>query len=62
MKVHSFVSKLSVEAVRQMDDVINEWLAENHVSPRFVVQTIGSEGERQGHGRDPVLITSIWYE
>ena len=62
MKVHTFVSKVSVEALRQTDDVINDWLAQHQVAPRFIVQTVGCEGERHGHGQDPVLITSVWYE
>ncbi len=62
MRVHTFMSKLSVEAVQQTDDVINAWLADTKITPSFVVQTIGAEGERQGHGRDPVLVTSVWYE
>lgn len=62
MKVHTFVSKVSVEALRQADDVINDWLAQHQVAVKHIVQTVGSEGERQGHGTDPVLITSIWYD
>lgn len=62
MKVHTFVSKVSVEALRQTDTVINDWLEHHNATPRFIVQTVGSEGERQGHGQDPVLITSVWYD
>jgi hypothetical protein len=62
VKVHSFVCKVSIEAVQQMDEVMSAWMTENQVVPQFVVQTASAEGDRQGHGRDPVLITSIWYD
>lgn len=61
MQVQTFVGKMSVEALQQMDDHVNKWLAEHEVQPKFVCQTYGQERHHEGGHEDSVLITSIWY-
>jgi len=61
MRVQTFLSKLSLEAIKQTDAHINEWLEKNNVEPKFANQMFGYERHHH-HGEDePVVITAIWY-
>jgi len=62
MRVKTFVSKVGVDGLRQMDETINAWLDTNKIEPRFVTQTCGNERHSQHPEIDPVLVTSVWYE
>lgn len=62
MRVKTFLSKVGVDGLRQMDEDINEWLAKNNVEPRFVTQSCGNERHLQHPELEPVLVTSVWYE
>lgn len=61
MRVQTFMGKLGVEALRQMDEHINAWLEERQVTPRIVTQCFGHERPQGSHDVEPVVITSIWY-
>lgn len=61
MRVQTFVGRLSTEALRQMDEHINQWLESHKVEPRFVTQTFGQQMHREVTAQEPVVITSIWY-
>jgi len=61
MQVETFVGKVSVDALRQMDQHINQWLRTRGVQPVFVTQTFGYETSREFGNSEPVLITSLWY-
>jgi len=61
MRVQTFVGKVSIEGLRQMDDQINQWIEAHNVEPRFTNQTFGCEHHREVLCEEPVVITSIWY-
>jgi hypothetical protein len=56
--VKTFHSKLTEDALRYMDDTINEWL-ENHpeLEVKFVTSTIGVF---TGKLKEPQMITQVW--
>lgn len=62
MKVKTFVAKLSVESIHEMDHTISEWMERNHATPKMVTQTIGDERGHDGRPAESVMVTSIWYE
>lgn len=61
MRIQTFLGKVGMESLRQMDEHINHWLETHNVEPRFVVQTFGSETHREANSHEPVVVTSIWY-
>ncbi|MCP4639123.1 MAG: hypothetical protein GY851_01750 [bacterium] len=61
MHVRTFVGKVSVEALRQMDDQINKWLDAEKAEARHISQTFGYELHREAANNEPVIVTSIWY-
>ena len=61
MKVQTFVSKLTVDALQQMDQNINRWMEVKEVKPIMVNQVFGYERPHEGRQEEPVLITSLWY-
>ena len=62
MRVQTFVGKVSVETLKQMDEHINEWLAKHDVQVKFIKQVFGSERHSQHHEMEPVVVASVWYE
>jgi hypothetical protein len=62
MQVQTFTSKVSVEALRQMDEHINQWLSKHNVVLARVTQTFGEDHSHEGHGPEPVLVTCLWFE
>ena len=61
MRVQTFLSKVGIDTLHEMDDHINKWLEDHNVEPKLVTQSCGSEPQRDVQGEEPVLITSIWY-
>ncbi|MBN2311470.1 MAG: hypothetical protein JXR94_21010 [Candidatus Hydrogenedentes bacterium] len=61
MRVQTFVGKVSIESLRQMDSSINNWLESHKVEPKHIVQTFGYERHREAGVQEPVVITSVWY-
>lgn len=61
MKVQSFVGKVNIEGLHQMDDHINKWLRENEIEPLHIKQSFGHE-RGKGANEEPVVIITIWYE
>ena len=61
MQVQTFVGKVGMETLKQMDDHINEWLERHKVEPKIINQVFGNERHSHHHELEPVLITSIWY-
>jgi hypothetical protein len=61
MRVQTFVGKMSMEGLRQMDQTINRWLETHEVEPKFVSQCFGMDNHRETTSSEPVVITSIWY-
>lgn len=62
IKVHSFVGKVGVEGLHQMDQHINDWMKRNKVAPLHIKQSFGSDKHHDGRGAEPILVISIWYE
>jgi hypothetical protein len=61
MKIQTFVGKVDMEALKQMDEHINEWLACNKIEPKQIQRVFGYERHPHHHGDEPVLVTSVWY-
>lgn len=61
MRVHTFMSKLSVEALVTLDQNINDWLEKHQVEPRRVTQATGIEKGRGGREDETVVVVSVWY-
>jgi hypothetical protein len=61
MRVQTFMSKVGIDTLHEMDDHINKWLEEHNVEPKFVTQSCGNEPHRDVQGEEPVVVTSIWY-
>ena len=61
MRVKTFIGKVSVEGLRQMDEHINHWLEEQNVQPQFITQTYGIHQHHDTSSQEPVVISSIWY-
>jgi hypothetical protein len=61
VRVQTFLSKVSVEALHQMDEHINAWLEEHNVEPKHITQTFSHDTNRQPDRQESVVITSVWY-
>ena len=61
MHVHTFIGKVSVEGLRQMDEHINQWLEQNQVEPQHITQTFCTDSHHDTGSKEPVVVTSIWY-
>lgn len=61
MRVQTFVSKIGVDTLHEMDDHINRWIEEHNVEPKLVTQACGNAPARDVQSEEPVVITSIWY-
>ena len=62
MKVQTFVGKVSVDALKQMDEHINAWIEKHNAELKFVTQVFGNERHSQHHELEPVVVTSVWYD
>jgi hypothetical protein len=61
VKIQTFISKLTIDALQQMDQNINRWIETKQVTPQMVNQVFGYERPHEGRQDEPVFITSIWY-
>ena len=61
MRVQTFLGKVSMEALEQMDKHINRWLETHGVEPKHINQSFGYEHQREGGTQEPVILTSVWY-
>ena len=61
MKVHTFVGKVGMESLRQMDDQVNSWIERHQIEPKEINQTFGYLSHHDVSSQEPVVITSIWY-
>ena len=61
MRVQTFLGKVSMDALRQMDEHINHWLETHQVEPKMVVQSFGHEKHREAGDEEPVVVMSVWY-
>lgn len=61
MRVQTFMGRIGVETLAQLDDQINRWIEKNNVEPKFVTQSTGIEEYHESGSKEPVVITQIWY-
>jgi hypothetical protein len=62
MRVQSFIGKVSIAGLQQMDHQINEWLERNKINLVQVKQSFGSDIHHDGRGREPIVVITLWYE
>ncbi len=62
MKVQTFLGKVSIDGLHQMDDHINGWLKRNNITPVQVKQSFGNDRHHDGRNAEPIVIITIWYE
>ncbi len=62
MQVQSFIGKVSITGLQQMDHQINEWLTRTQSKPMFVKQSFGTDLHHDGRAREPIVVITIWYE
>ena len=62
MRVQSFVGKVTMEALSQMDEHINHWFEEHSVEPKMVKQSFGYERGHQAGQQKPVIAVTVWYQ
>jgi len=62
MHVQSFIGKVSITGLQQMDHQINEWLDRTHAKPIHIKQSFGTDIHHDGRGREPIVVITIWYE
>ena len=62
MKVQTFIGKVSIDGLNQMDNHINEWMKKNNVTPVQIRQSFGSNIHHDGRKQEPIIIVSLWYE
>lgn len=61
MRVQTFVGKVSMESLRQMEEHINTWLAEHNVEPIHIKQSFGYERVHQSSTQEPTIVITVWY-
>jgi hypothetical protein len=61
MRVQTFMGRIGVETLSQLDDQINKWLERTKIEPKFVTQSCGIEEYHESGSKEAVVITQIWY-
>ncbi len=61
MRVQTFLAKMSVDGLRQLDAHVNEWIEGKGVEPKHIHQLFGYERSKEGGAPEPVMIISVWY-
>ncbi len=62
MKVQTFLGKVSIDGLHQMDSQINKWMERNQVTPIQIKQSFGSDLHHDGRRQEPIVVISVWYE
>ena len=62
MKVQTFLGKVSIDGLHQMDSQINKWMERNQVVPIQIKQSFGSDLHHDGRRQEPIVVISVWYE
>ena len=62
IKMQSFLGKVTIEGLHQMDIHINEWLARKGITPVYVKQSFGSDLHHDGRRQEPTIVITVWYE
>ncbi|MFP4501771.1 MAG: hypothetical protein ACLFTT_12275 [Candidatus Hydrogenedentota bacterium] len=62
MKVHTFMGKVNIEGLHQMDHQINNWLLDHDVEIKEVRQCYALHKHHDGRREEPVIVSTLWYE
>lgn len=62
MHVQSFIGKVSIAGLQQMDHQINDWLHRNNADIKHVKQSFGTDIHHDGRGSEPIVVITLWYE
>ena len=62
MKVRTFMGKVSMEGLDQMDIQVNRWMDKNNIEPIHIRQCFGSDQHHDGRNMEPIIIMSVFYE
>ena len=62
MRVQSFIGKVSITGLQQMDHQINDWLDRTKIKPLHIKQSFGTDIHHDGRGREPIVVVTIWFE
>ncbi len=62
MRVQSFLGKVSIDGLNQLDTHINEWLKRRKVTPTHVTQSFGQDKPHDGRNAEPIIVVTVWYE
>lgn len=62
MKMHTFMGKVNIEGLHQLDSNINDWLKENKPHLVEIRQSFGTHQHHDGRREEPVLLITVWYE
>ena len=62
MRVQSFIGKVSITGLQQMDHQINDWLDRTKNKPVHIKQSFGTDIHHDGRGREPIVVVTIWFE
>ncbi len=62
MRVQSFMGKVSIEGLHQLDDHINNWVKRSGAHPTMVNQCFGLDRPHDGRAQEPIVVVTIWYE
>ncbi len=62
MHVQSFIGKVSITGLQQMDHQINDWLDRMQIKPIQVKQSFGTDLHHDGRAREPIVVITVWYE
>ena len=62
MKVQSFIGKVSIGGLQQMDQQVNEWMKRAKIKPAYVCQCFGTDIHHDGRGNEPIIVVTVWYE
>ena len=61
-KVQSFIGKVSIAGLQQMDTQINDWLKRSKIKPVYVGQSFGTDIHHDGRGNEPIIVITVWFE
>ncbi len=62
MKVQSFIGKVSIAGLTQMDTQINDWLKRSKAKVVHIGQSFGNDIHHDGRGNEPIIVVTVWYE
>jgi len=62
MKVQTFMGKVSIEGLHQMDAHLNEWMQRQNLTPLPIHQCFGTNNHHDSRAAETIVVTSVWYQ